>query len=474
MDDFNALVTVLDTPPLRPTAARPPETAEFIRQFLTDGEVAELDQEFASSCEPNKQVMWTGIAREAAQKWADDRGMQTLSTAMGPLRTRDASRKHPGKKGLTKYMRGASAEFAWHIARTSHVVTVLCPPPPQRFNPGGGTNMQLVELPILTGIIGGHAVARIIAIHPTVPEAADFWYQFWPFDQCDIWRKRYAQSVDGVTQWLQRSRKASVIRIEEKLRLTLNGTNDMVVIEAILPQDTAASTSATGGETRLATNAASASNRSKAKGKKKETDEKQRVKAAPTALTALEDEGGAKSKTKSQTTKMMTAPTTKAKKETKKETKKEAKKNTKTNEKNVTKTTKLEPPNKSKAKTKAKTKEKTKGETKGKGNETAKNMKGKSKEESKKQPKQYPKGNQPMQTEPVSLQGHKNGSKSKRKAGTKKMDKDMCISRMSPPARVNASGQAGNMSVAGGRDAWIVLFVAVAEAGCFWFFGRSL
>ncbi|KIH92836.1 hypothetical protein SPBR_09122 [Sporothrix brasiliensis 5110] len=382
MDDFDALVIVLDTAPLRPTAARPPEAAEFIRQFLTDGEVVKLDQEFDSSCEPNKQVMWTGITCEAAQKWADHRGMQTLSTAMGPLRTRDALRKRLGKNGMTKYMRGASAEFAWYIASTSHVVTVICPPPPQRFNPNGGTNMQLVELPILTGIVGGRAVAKIIAIHPTVPEAVDFRYQLWPIDKCDIWRKNHVQNVDGVTQWLRRSRKATVTRIEERLRLILNGTNDMVALEAILPRDTAASTAATWGETRMATNTASTSNRSKTEGKKKATDEKQRVKAAPTALTDVEDEDGAKSKMKSQTT-TMTAPTTKAKKEIKNETKKEAKKNIKTNEKTITETTKVEPPNKSRAM--------ARGETERKAKETAKNMKEKSKEKSKKKPKQYPK-----------------------------------------------------------------------------------
>jgi hypothetical protein len=33
----------------------------------------------------DSQVLWTGIPRDYAQKWADERGKQTLTTVMGPL-----------------------------------------------------------------------------------------------------------------------------------------------------------------------------------------------------------------------------------------------------------------------------------------------------------------------------------------------------------------------------------------------------
>ncbi|KAH8747487.1 hypothetical protein F5883DRAFT_583980 [Diaporthe sp. PMI_573] len=83
--------------------------------------------------------MWTGNICEEAQKWALRKRMQTLSIAMGPLARggEPPQREGKGKKSWTQYMRGASALFAWYIT-ADEVVTVLCPPPPERLNPGGG------------------------------------------------------------------------------------------------------------------------------------------------------------------------------------------------------------------------------------------------------------------------------------------------------------------------------------------------
>ena len=124
----------------------PPVVAGFVRLFLTEPQVTQLERQFLSSWEPNRQVMWTGIICEEAQKWARGKHMQTLSITMGPLgKGGEAPQlEGEGKKSRTRYMRGASALFAWYIT-AGEVVTVLCPPPPQRFNPGGGTNFQLVE-----------------------------------------------------------------------------------------------------------------------------------------------------------------------------------------------------------------------------------------------------------------------------------------------------------------------------------------
>lgn len=52
--------------------------------------------------------------------------------------------------------------------------------------------MQLVELLIVTGIIGGHAVSRIDVIHPMVRGAEDFRYQLWPVDEVHIWVETFA------------------------------------------------------------------------------------------------------------------------------------------------------------------------------------------------------------------------------------------------------------------------------------------
>ncbi|CAK7242657.1 MAG: hypothetical protein STHCBS139747_004153 [Sporothrix thermara] len=167
--------------------------------------------------------MWTGMPSGQAQTWADQHNMRTLSTVMGEVKT---SKQPHGKKkkSWTKYMRGASAVFASKIT-ADRVVTVLCPPPPHRFNPGGGTNMQMVELPILTGIIGGHAVSRIEVVHPMVKGAENARYQLWPNDEVARWVQKYygPKANQTITKWPKRSRTPQVIRTETLLESLLSG-----------------------------------------------------------------------------------------------------------------------------------------------------------------------------------------------------------------------------------------------------------
>lgn len=77
------------------------------------------------------------MLREEAQSWADRHGMQTLTTAMGSLMNLEVTVRAKSKKSSeawSKYVRGASAVFAWHISQGERV-TMLTPPPPQRFHP---------------------------------------------------------------------------------------------------------------------------------------------------------------------------------------------------------------------------------------------------------------------------------------------------------------------------------------------------
>lgn len=137
--------------------------------------------------------MWSGILRENAQQWADKHKMQTLTTAMGPLMIP----KHPlclkvkkSPKQWSKYVKGASAVFAWHISEGKRI-TVLSPPPPERFHPSGLTNYQTIEEPILKGEVGGRAVSQIEMVHPTVREAENFHYQIWPVDETHTWIAKF-------------------------------------------------------------------------------------------------------------------------------------------------------------------------------------------------------------------------------------------------------------------------------------------
>jgi hypothetical protein len=133
---------------------------------------------------PQQSDPVSGILRDDAQRWADEHEMQTLTTAMGPLM--DLShplclRSQKSSDAWSKYVKGASALFAWYISRGERV-TVLSPPPPERFHLSGQTNYQVIEGPIVKGMLGTSAVSRIEMVHPTVKEAENISYQIWPVD----------------------------------------------------------------------------------------------------------------------------------------------------------------------------------------------------------------------------------------------------------------------------------------------------
>jgi hypothetical protein len=121
--------------------------------------------------------------------------MQTLTTAMGPLMDLSHSLclwNQKSSDAWGKYVKGASAIFAWYISRGERV-TVLSPPPPERFHPSGQTNYQAIEEPIVKGMLGTSAVSRIEIVHPTVKGAENISYQIWPVDNTTTWTARFGE-----------------------------------------------------------------------------------------------------------------------------------------------------------------------------------------------------------------------------------------------------------------------------------------
>ena len=173
-------------------------------QCLSIDEEAQIHQQLQrDTWRPNKQVLWSGIPRDEAQHWADKHGMQTLTTAMGALM--DPShplclRKKKSKEAWSKYMKGASAIFAWYISR-GEKVTVLSPPPPERFHPSGQTNYQTIEEPIVKGLIGANAVSQIEMVHPSVKGAEDIFYQIWPVDNTTTWTAIFGEPKGQKQRW---------------------------------------------------------------------------------------------------------------------------------------------------------------------------------------------------------------------------------------------------------------------------------
>jgi hypothetical protein len=190
--------------------------ATLLHDLLSTVEQEKINQQFKNECRPDSQVLWSGIPHPVAQAWAKNRNFQTLSTAMGPL----MDVQHPSCLKRTKspmqwsvYMKGASALFAYHIARHSSKVTVLSPPPPITHNPNGYTNYQIIEEPILKGVVGGYPIQCVQMAHPTVKGAEAFTYQSWPTDRTEEWTGRFSHSSIPRTLWRTVSMKPAIQNI---------------------------------------------------------------------------------------------------------------------------------------------------------------------------------------------------------------------------------------------------------------------
>ncbi|KAF4783257.1 hypothetical protein HER10_EVM0007921 [Colletotrichum scovillei] len=173
-------------------------------QYLTSEEFEQIIIQF-KSCpwQENKQVLWSGLMKDQVQEWAARRGMQTLTTAMGPLMDSNnplCLRQTKSSCAWSKYIKGASLVFAWRISQGSYT-TVLTPPPPERFHPDGLTNWQDIEEPVLKGRLGTPTSCAILLVHPAVQEAQNFRYQVWPVDYTDEWLKRFKVNQASIRTW---------------------------------------------------------------------------------------------------------------------------------------------------------------------------------------------------------------------------------------------------------------------------------
>ncbi|KAH8691940.1 hypothetical protein BGW36DRAFT_277946, partial [Talaromyces proteolyticus] len=172
---------------------------EYYVSRLTAEEIGQICRRFeGNEWHPNCQVLWSGLGQQQVQQWANNHGMQTLKATLGPLSDQWYEKK--GKRQLSTYMKGASVIFAWYISR-GNSVTVLSPPPPERFHPSALTNYQMLEEPIVKGMIGGISVSRIEIVHPMVKGAGNFHYQIWPVDETYSWIEKFGSQAAPKPHW---------------------------------------------------------------------------------------------------------------------------------------------------------------------------------------------------------------------------------------------------------------------------------
>ncbi|KAJ5284691.1 actin-like protein 10 [Penicillium chrysogenum] len=93
------------------------------------------------------------------------------------------------------------------------LVTVLSPPPPERFHPSGHTSYQEIEEPIVTGQVGQSAVAQIIIVHPTIKGGEEFFYELWPVDRGSTWVENFG--LQSATRRWRRTRQCDDRRLRE-------------------------------------------------------------------------------------------------------------------------------------------------------------------------------------------------------------------------------------------------------------------
>jgi hypothetical protein len=129
----------------------------------------------------DRLVFWTGIPREWVQQWADDHGMLTLTSAMGPLMDRKDQRclrRIIKPRKWSKYIKGASVIFARYACRRGIVRVLTLPPFWAEFIRPRSTYRTLEE-PILEGASGCCCADEIHTVH-LLTTFEELEYQTWP------------------------------------------------------------------------------------------------------------------------------------------------------------------------------------------------------------------------------------------------------------------------------------------------------
>lgn len=139
---------------------------------------------------------------------------------MGPLMMPEHPLCLQSKKtahAWSEYTHRASAIFAWHIAR-GETVTVLAPPPPDRFNLSGLTYYQAIEQPMIKGAFDNASVDRIYLVHPMVKRAEGLSYQFWPDDNKSTWIKQFGLQPRP-RKWRTTGKRGGKLKIKNMIGL---------------------------------------------------------------------------------------------------------------------------------------------------------------------------------------------------------------------------------------------------------------
>ena len=167
----------------------------------------------------DRLVFWTGIPREWVQQWADEHGMLTLTSAMGPLMDRKDSRclrRYKELEEWSKYIKGASRIFARYACKRG-IVRVLTLPPSWADFIRLESTYRNIEEPILKGRSGCYCAVQINTVH-LLTTLEDLEYQTWPQNHIpERLRGRSAGSSNfRLPRWTRKAVKAAMKSLRSK------------------------------------------------------------------------------------------------------------------------------------------------------------------------------------------------------------------------------------------------------------------
>jgi hypothetical protein len=151
-------------------------------KYLTREEAEQIIERFEEIPQSyDRLLFWTGIPRKWAQRWADDHGMLTFSSAMGPLMDstdKRCLRRIKKPKKWSKYIKGACGIFARYACKRGIVRVLTLPPYWAEFIRPQSTYRNIEE-PVLKGKSGCCGAVRINAVY-LLTTLEELEYQTWP------------------------------------------------------------------------------------------------------------------------------------------------------------------------------------------------------------------------------------------------------------------------------------------------------
>jgi len=160
---------------------------------VLDGDLEYLSREEADNIIARFESIPSSLDRlvsqgKRAQRWADEHGMLTLTSAMGPLMDiadPQCLKRTKKSKDWSRYVKGASSIFSRYTC-TCGVIRVLTVPPSGTWRLRSNSTFHSIEEPVLKGITGPAHALRLKYVH-LLSGSKTTEYEVWPEDHTQAW-----------------------------------------------------------------------------------------------------------------------------------------------------------------------------------------------------------------------------------------------------------------------------------------------